>query len=217
MKRMLTFIPEHVATLLKRMLISVLLLCITRLIFFGFNFSAFPRLEFFDFFVALWFDMITVSLFYTPYYILFLLPFPIRGYKIHRAFFKLLFHITNAILIAPNLLDIGYFKYTSKRSTSDLFTVLGAGNDFSQLVTSFLKDSWVILIIFAILLAFSEFLYRKTQRSFQTFSTVKKGFYKVNFVSMVVVIALLVLTARGGFGLRPTGIIEASKYLNFCL
>ena len=29
---------------------------------------------------------------------------------------------------------------------------------------------------------------------------------------MVVVIALLVLTARGGFGLRPTGIIEASKY-----
>lgn len=212
MKRMLTFIPEHVATLLKRMLISVLLLYITRLIFFGFNFSAFPRLEFFDFFVALWFDMITVSLFYTPYYILFLLPFPIRGYKIHRAFFKLLFHITNAILIAPNLLDIGYFKYTSKRSTSDLFTVLGAGNDFSQLVTSFLKDSWVILIIFAILLAFSEFLYRKTQRSFQTFSTAKKGFYKVNFVSMVVVIALLVLTARGGFGLRPTGIIEASKY-----
>ena len=29
---------------------------------------------------------------------------------------------------------------------------------------------------------------------------------------MVVAIALLVLTGRGGFGLRPTGIIEASKY-----
>lgn len=212
MKRIFAFIPEHVATLLKRMLISVLLLYITRLIFFGFNFSAFPRLEFFDFFVALWFDMITVALFYVPYYVLFLLPIPIRGYKLHRAFFKLLFHLTNALLIAPNLLDIGYFKYTSKRSTFDLFSVLGAGNDFSQLVTSFLKDSWLILIIFAILLVFSEFLYRKTQRSFETFSTVKKGFYKVNFVSMVMVIALLVLTARGGFGLRPTGIIEASKY-----
>ncbi len=34
----------------------------------------------------------------------------------------------------------------------------------------------------------------------------------MNFISMVVVIALLVLTARGGLGLRPTGIIEASKY-----
>jgi phosphoglycerol transferase MdoB-like AlkP superfamily enzyme len=212
MKRILTFIPEHVATLLKRMLISVLLLYITRLIFYAFNFNAFPHLEIFDFFVGLWFDLITVCLFYTPYYILFLLPLPIRGYKIHRAFFKLFFHIINSILIAPNLLDIGYFKYTSKRSTSDLFTVLGAGNDFSQLVSSFLKDSWVILIIFVILIAFSEFLYRKTQRSFPTFSTIKKGFYKVNFVSMVVVIALLVLTGRGGFGLRPTGIIEASKY-----
>ena len=212
MKRMLAYLPEHVSTLLKRMLISVLLLYITRLIFFGFNFSAFPRLEFFDFFVALWFDMITVSLFFTPYYILFLLPIPIRGYTFHRAFFKLLFHLTNALLIAPNLLDIGYFKYTSKRSTFDLFSVLGAGNDFAQLITSFLKDSWVILIIFALLLAFSEFLYRKTQRSFQTFSTLKKGFYKENFISMVVVIALLVLVARGGFGLRPTGIIEASKY-----
>lgn len=212
MKRMLTFLPEHVKTLLKRMFISVLLLYITRLIFFGFNYSAFPRLEFLDFFVALWFDLITVSLFFTPYYILFLLPIPIRGYRLHRLFFKVLFHITNALLIAPNLLDIGYFKYTSKRSTADLFTVLGAGNDFAQLLTSFLKDSWVILIIFALLLALSEYLYRKTQRSFETFLTVKKGFYRTNFISMVVVIALLVLTARGGFGLRPTGIIEASKY-----
>lgn len=212
MKRILAFIPEHVSTLLKRMLISVLLLYITRLIFFGFNFSAFPRLEFFDFFVALWFDMITVALFYVPYYILFLLPFPIRGYKIHRAFFKILFHGTNTILILPNLLDIEYFKYTSKRSTFDLFSVLGAGNDFAQLVTSFLKDSWMVLIILILLLILSEFLYRKTQRSFQTFSTIKKGFYKMNFISMVVVIALLVLTARGGLGLRPTGIIEASKY-----
>lgn len=212
MKRMLTFIPEHVKTLLKRMFISVLLLYITRLIFFGFNYSAFPRLEFLDFFVALWFDLITVSLFFTPYYILFLLPIPIRGYRLHRLFFKVLFHITNALLIAPNLLDIGYFKYTSKRSTADLFTVLGAGNDFAQLLTSFLKDSWVILIIFALLLALSEYLYRKTQRSFETFLTVKKGFYRTNFISMVIVIALLVLTARGGFGLRPTGIIEASKY-----
>jgi len=212
MKRILAFIPEHVATLLKRMLISVLLLYITRLIFFGFNFSGFPRLEFFDFFVALWFDIITVALFYVPYYILFLLPIPIRGYKIHRAFFKVLFHLTNALLIAPNLLDIGYFKYTRKRSTFDLFSVLGAGNDFAQLITSFLKDSWLILLIFMLLLILSEFLYRKTQRSFQTFETKKIGFYKINFISMVVVIALLVLTARGGFGLRPTGIIEASKY-----
>ena len=109
-------------------------------------------------------------------------------------------------------MDIEYFKYTSKRSTSDLFTVLGAGNDFSQLVTSFLRDAWFLLAIFAILLTISEFLYRKTQINFETFKTKPKGFYRSNFVAMVITITVLVIIARGGFGLRPTGIIEASKY-----
>lgn len=212
MKRLLSYIPNHVVILLQRLLISVLLLYITRLIFLAFNYSAFPRLDFLDFFVAIWFDLITVGLAYVFYYVLFLLPIPIRGYKLHKALFKIGFHIINGLLIAFNLLDIEYFKYTSKRSTSDLFTVLGAGNDFSQLVTSFLADSWHVLLIFIFLLVFSEFLYRKTQTTFETFKTVKKGFYRFNFISMIVVIAILVSIGRGGYGLRPTGIIEASKY-----
>ena len=212
MKRILSNLPIHVTTLLKRLMISVLLLYITRIIFLAFNIGVFPNLVFTDYFVALWFDLITVSLFYLPYYIFFLLPIPIRGYKMHRFFSKLLFHLINALLIAFNLLDIEYFKYTSKRSTSDLFSVLGAGNDFNQLVLSFLKDAWFLLIIFAVLLFVAEFLYRKTHVNFETFKTKPKGFYRSNFVSMVVTITLLVIIARGGLGLRPTGIIEASKY-----
>ncbi len=212
MKRILSHLPIHVTTLLKRLMISVVILYVTRLIFWGFNAGVFPNLTFWDFFVALWFDLITVSLFYLPYYIFFLLPLPIRGYKIHRFFSKFVFHIINAVLIAFNLMDIEYFKYTSKRSTSDLFSVLGAGNDFSQLVTSFLKDAWFLLAIFAVLLTISEFLYRKTQINFETFKTKPKGFYRSNFVAMVVTITVLVIIARGGLGLRPTGIIEASKY-----
>ena len=188
------------------------MLYITRVVFYLFNASAFNHLGFIDFFVALWFDMITVGLFFLPYYALYLLPLPIRNLKLHRAFFKFLFHLTNGLLIALNLMDVEYFKFTSKRSTFDLFSILGAGNDFSQLAMTFVKDFWFIFIIFILLIIVSEYLYRKTQKQFTESNSF--SFYKINIITFIIVGPLLFLIGRGGFGLKPVGIIEASRYSN---
>ena len=191
MKRILALIPEHVVILLKRLGIAVIMLYITRIIFLLFNLGAFQNLSFLDFFTALWFDLITVGLFFLPYYVLFLLPLRIHHYKIHRIFFKLLFHFTNALLIALNLLDVEYFKYTSKRSTYDLFTTFGGGEDVGQLLTTFIKDFWFLILFLILLITATEFLYRKTEKRIKSIDFGKSNSIKQLIGGFIVFVPLL--------------------------
>lgn len=211
MKTILARIPDHVKLMFARLGIVLLVLYISRLIFFAFNTSAFQNLSFLDFFTAIWFDMITISLLFIPYYVLYLLPIPVRHQKWHRAFFKLYFHVTTALLLGLNLMDVEYFRYTSKRSTFDLFTMLSTGNDLGQLWMTFIKDFWLVIIMFILLISLTEYLYRKSDRIlFKAKSNWK--FYRINSLSFVAVVGLLLIIGRGGFALKPTGIIEASRY-----
>ncbi|MEJ6776097.1 MAG: LTA synthase family protein [Crocinitomicaceae bacterium] len=212
MRRLLEKIPIHVSVILKRMGISLLMLYITRLIFLAFNSGSFQELEFWDYTISIWFDLITIGLFFLPFYSIYLLPIPIRGYKTHRILTKTLWHSTNTLLIAFNLLDVEYFKYTSKRSTFDLFSMLSTGSDLKQLISTFLKDFWFLVLILIILVVLSEWLYRKTEKSLATFKTKTITFYRTNLIAFVVLTPILIIMGRGGFTLKPTGIIEASNY-----
>ena len=111
-------------------------------------------------------------------------------------------------MLALNLMDIEYFKFTKKRSTVDLFTMLSTGSDFSQLATTFVKDFWVLIVVLLILITCSEWLYRKVSQK------VSEKVYSIKAFSLnlIVFIPLFLITARGGIGLRPVGIIEASQY-----
>ncbi len=205
-------VPLHVIVLLKQLSIAVLMLFITRIIFLTFNWGAFQDLTLYSFLLGLWFDMITVGLFFFPYYVIFLLPIPIRGYRIHQLFFRIIFNLTNTLLLALNLMDVEYFKFTSKRSTFDLFTLISTGNDINQLATTFLKDFWFLILILIALVLLSDFLYRKVSIKLFTFQTKEKSFYLKNTVAFLVTLPFFILISRGGFGLKPTGIIEASTF-----
>ena len=212
MTRIGEILPSHVKTLLNRLGIALLMLYLTRLIFLFFNLSAFQNLTFADFFVAIWFDLITMGLFFLPYYGLYLLPLPIREYKLYKVFFKISFHLINTLLIALNLMDVEYFIYTSKRSTFDLFSMLSTGDDLSQLWMTFLRDFWILILFLIVLVTISEILYRKTQVTRPLSSNKRFSFYKVNIISFILIGPLFFIIGRGGFGLKPTGIIEASRY-----
>lgn len=197
--------------LLLRLGIVVFLLYVTRLIFYFANAEAFPKLSIYDFLIAVWFDLITVGLFFLPYYVLYLLPFRQNNNKLFRTFLKTLFHLTNALLLAANLLDVEYFKYTSKRSTFDLFTMVGTGNDVNQLLGSFFLDFWHQLVILGLLIVTAEYLHRRTEplRRSKPFEI---GTIKQRIFAFIITTPILFIIGRGGFGLKPTGIIEAATY-----
>lgn len=201
--------PFHVNILIKRLGISLLMLYVTRLIFLAFNSNAFHDLGIIDFLIAFFFDLVTVALFFLPYYTLYLLPIPYRNTRIYQLFFKVIFHVINSVLIGLNLMDVEYFKYTSKRSTYDLFSMVSTGNDFNQLFTTFLTDFWFLIIIYFVLILISDWLYRKTQVEI---TSPQNRFYLKNTAWMVILLPLFILIGRGGFGLKPVGIIEASTF-----
>lgn len=210
MKMLSRFMPDSLLVLFKRLGIALLMLFITRIIFYISNIHSFEEMGIKFWFLGIWFDIITIALLFLPFYTLHLLPFGFTRNKWYQRFLKLLFHCTNILLIAANLVDVEYFKYTSKRSTFDLFSMVSTGNDFNQLIGSFISDFWFHFVILFILVLLSEWLYRKTA------SAGKVDTHKYSMLSSAVqfFIALPVLffIGRGGFGLKPIGIIEAANY-----
>lgn len=113
-------------------------------------------------------------------------------------------------MASMNLMDIEYFKYTSKRSTFDLFAILGAGSDFAQLATTFVKDFWMLILFLILFIAFSEWLYRKIKNKYSP----NKSVGKTLAFHLLIVLPAFIIIARGGFNLKPVGIMEASQYSN---
>lgn len=110
-------------------------------------------------------------------------------------------------------MDIEYFQFTSKRSTADLFTVLGAGEDFSQLVGTFISDSWHLIIFLILFIVISNWLYNKS-KSIETitFKTVTKKFWAREIISFLVVAIILFLIGRGSLGVKPVGPLSATQF-----
>ncbi|TXH53329.1 MAG: alkaline phosphatase family protein [Bacteroidia bacterium] len=203
-------IPADLKKTLLRLSLVLTILTLIRVLFLIFNWSSFPKADFFSFVIGVWFDMITLSLFMFPVIILTLVP---SGKSlIQRSLEKIsniYFHLISILLYMLNLMDIEYFKYTSKRSTIDLFTVLGAGNDFKQLITTFITDFW---LIFLTLFIFIIVHFKINKIITKRIANKQKSTFKNHILFTLLSIAIFIVIGRGGFQLKPVGIIEAAQY-----
>jgi len=202
---------DEIVSLLKKLSIVLVFLMASRLVFYVANFDSFNAVSFYDFIIGAWFDCITVAICFMPFYVLFLIPFKaaIRNSKWYKLFFRILFNGLNATLLLFNIVDVEYFKFTSKRSTADLFAFMGQESDMSQLFLAFFKDFWILIIVFLVFIYFADLLYCKTEKVMQV---IVNRSYFVDSIRYLIVLFLFIVVARGGFGLRPVGIIEASNY-----
>ena len=203
-------IPNKLKAFLQMFGIALLFLTLTRIIFFLANYESFEAWLFNDFFVGIWFDAISVALISLPLFAWTLFPFSEKflSTKIHSFIQKSLYILLILPLLIFNLLDVEYFKFTSKRSTVDLFSIVGAGNDINQLLFTFLRDFWLLILIFILLFWFALFLYKKWVNHQ---SVVAHSYTKRSFVFLCI-LTLLIIMGRGGIGLRPAGILTAAQY-----
>lgn len=192
--------------LFKRLGITLLMMTITRLIFLFANFNAFKSIGLSDFLAGLWMDLITIGIFFIPFYAFSLFPLPFYHKKGYQIFLKVIFHITNTVIIAFNLIDVEYYKYTAKRSTGDLFSMVSTGNDMNQLLLTFITDFWWLIVLFALLIFVSNWLYNKTKRR----ETAKAQLH-FDILNFIVISALLFIVGRGGLGYRPADMLTASQ------
>ncbi|HRC16507.1 MAG TPA: hypothetical protein PLY25_12560, partial [Bacteroidia bacterium] len=155
-------------------------------------------------FAGLRFDLSAIFITNVLIAVILLLPF-----KFHRKSVKIvittLFLLGNLPFLLFNVVDVGYYHFTQKRTTADFFGVATMGDDFFNMLPSLLRDFWGLLVTFLIL---SVGLYK----AFQWFLNRRTGKSKWWFAEIVVTIGLTVLLFRGGLQYKPISVLTAARY-----
>lgn len=192
--------------LMKQLLLALSFLSIERIIFWLLNQDHFKNAGITDFFVGVWIDWMTISLCFIPYVLIYCVPS--TGWKKAKKYILIFyFSVVNMLFAALNLMDVEYFEYTNKRSTADLFTILGAGNDLKQLITTFLVDFWFLIVLFIALCCLVVFLFNKIYQ--EEDKTHISGLQRLLIGAMFT--GIMIVSGRGGFQLKPAGVMEVAQ------
>lgn len=198
--------------LFKRLSLAMLVFSITRLIFFVAHQVHFPNLEYSIFWYGLRFDIVAVSYLFLPFILLHVFPLPSYGFQWRKKALLILFHIGNTVGLVFNFIDVIYYNFTFKRSTADLFALVGTGNDVSRLIPTFVKDYWYMFLVLFLLIFLTHKLYEKTNKDIVLEVSLGWMNWLKKSVSFLIVVGLGVIGARGGTQLKPLSIPDGGKY-----
>ena len=162
---------------------------------------------------ALKFDTASVVYADGVFILLSLLPLPLRERRWYRAVLFWYYVAVNAVLVvATNLADTVYFRYTQKRFTAD--EIFFADNDNSlQLAGKFMAENWYLVLLWIALTALLAWGYRRRVREESIFSR-GWAYYIGNTVIFAAAAGLSVAGMRGGMTrmTRPITLSNATLY-----
>ena len=162
---------------------------------------------------ALKFDTASVVYADGVFILLSLLPLPLRERRWYRAVLFWYYVAVNAVLVvATNLADTVYFRYTQKRFTAD--EIFFADNDNSlQLIGKFMAENWYLVLLWIALTALLAWGYRRRVREESIFSR-GWAYYIGNTVIFAVAAGLSIAGMRGGMTrmTRPITLSNATLY-----
>lgn len=210
MQKLRSILPAEIQSILVRMLGALILLSLSRIIFYFVNSDSFPDVGLADWLYGMWFDLVTLCLGLLPYFIVAAAPISLHDKRWYRIIENLLFSIPVLVVLAFNFIDTQYFHFTQKRSTADFFSMVGTGNDVNQLLGTFIKEFWWLILLFLVLAAAFVRFVRKTGSN--RFSKTGKRNYLVAVPGYVLLIAVAVLCGRGGWNLKPLSVIDATLF-----
>jgi len=113
-----------------------------------------------------------------------------------------------------NIADSEYFKFTRKRTTAYIFDLIGFGNtdaDATRQIPQFLIEYWYISLIWIILTIALIFTYGKNNINYLQYKYTFKKILVEIFI-FIITGGVLIISARGGFQLKPISVITASIY-----
>ena len=205
----------HLWLFLKKILFLLFLYTLSRIFFYLLNteyFNDISLIRLLGVFIAgIRFDIAAIA-FTNVIFILLLIPGSFKDLPVFQKTGDMVFYIVNGICLLGNFIDARFFDFINKRSSSAIFSLMGANKDVWLLIPHFIADYWYVVLCYVIIMVFFwrkmprlPFDERKTERmSFQTFS--------VQFIILVTIAGLFLLGARGT-GLKPMGIINATHYV----
>ena len=215
------FCSSSYVVLVSNMALMMLLFSVCRLVFYIFNLEFYPDMPVrrlgaifaggmrFDISALLWGNI--------AYIALFILPFKFRYSAVYQKALKAFFVLINAVLLAGNCADVIYFRFTLRRTTSDVFREFANESNLGDLVGHFVVDFWYMWLIWIALIVVVVLLYRKAARPlFGRSLAARVVFYAGSTAMLVVVAPLCIVGMRGGtttiaHPLRPNDAVQYVK------
>jgi len=202
-----------------RFIVVMFLYSAGRIIFYLFNASMFPKVDFASFAQIMrggvMFDTSAVLYLNVIYFLLFLLPFPFKFQYWYQRMLKWIFMVINGVGFAFNYIDIVYYPFILKRITASMFDVASYDDGNYRLIARLFYDFWYIAVILLITLLLLSRLYSFLKPR-PTNNVRKWKYYLVSVVSIILFSALSIVGIRGGYmpSTRPISMNNAGKYVN---
>lgn len=190
----------QIITLVKRIALIYLLYFVSRLLFYLLNIGHFQNLSSADFFTVFFyglrFDTFSIMASNSLFILLSIIPAGFV-YKVkYQTFLKWLFIFTNALCLAFNYIDMAYFSFIGKRSTTDIFNQLGGQTDVFRQIPYYFRDFWSVILFFAINLFLMIKLYPQLKKHIETYDYNLKNNLKYT-LTFLLTVGLTVLGIRG--------------------
>ena len=149
------------------------------------------------------------------FFFLYLIPQPYRYHKIFESILKWIFYIFNTIILATNVIDFIYYKFTLRRTTFKIFSEFKNEQNGIKFFFKFIYDYWYAVIFWLCLVALMIFLFKKVKIKKPKFKN-PLFFYTSGLAMMLLFIYLMVGGLRGGFrhSTRPITLSNAGKYVD---
>jgi len=184
----------------------LLFLTLFRVILVSYNEVLFSDFSLYHYYVGFLFDVITCALFYLPFIVCSLMPIT-KFRRIQSNVSSMLFVATTAVLFLLNTIDIAYVGFVKKRITADFLMYVCFHSESEYSIGLILMEFWWLLLLLVFTLAAIVYIEKKT------FIVRQGNLNWKSWMSYLLVIFFFVLVGRGGFTLRPIGIIESYKWV----
>lgn len=209
---MLSYKFLHIRVLTRRLLLLLAIYFICRLIFLIYNYDSFSNSSLSDLFVAflsgILFDLSAIVYINLLYILLVIPSLYFSPNRIYDKVLMFVFLTSNFAGILFNIIDIEYFRFQKKRTGFELFS---GENDIWQMLPSYIKDYWWLLIISGILTYMLYVLYKRTLK---IRVIENKPYVALKTITVILYLGLLVIAARGGTQTKPIQTISASRWGN---
>lgn len=210
---------NSLTVLVKRIVLVFILFSLTRLLFLVFNLSSFGELSFGElsklFFWGIRFDASAIAYGNLVLVFLSLLPFRFVVKRFYQLALKIIFIVSNAVLLVANIADIEYFKFSKKRMSAYIFDGLGLGgtnDDILEQLPYFMFQFWYLTVIWLVII---YVLYKFSSRhciEAAVGGSRKITAYVYRYIIFALFLILTLIAARGGVSGKPLSVIHASEY-----
>ncbi|RAW01481.1 LTA synthase family protein [Pseudochryseolinea flava] len=205
--------------LLLRLVVVMFLFTLCRIGFYLFNMSYFPGMtagKFFSIFLGgIKFDITAVLYTNLLFILMMIVPLYVRFKQGYQTIVKWIFYIFNSLALAMNVGDFIYFKFTGRRTTSDIFQQFENEGNMGGLFFKFIIDYWYATLFLVALVVLMVWLYNQIELRGPVMKN-KIVFYLAGIVALPLIAYLFVGAARGNFlhSTRPITLSDAGKYVH---